>query len=59
MWLWLKSLLKVSVGAIIFGLILFAIGLDPFIASLIPFTFGMLVWLGWELNRWEKKHGIN
>jgi hypothetical protein len=57
MWLWLKDLLKVSVGTIIFGLILFAIGQAPFISGLISFTFGMLAWLAWELHRWEKKHG--
>lgn len=56
---WLASLLEVAVGAIILGLILFAVGLHPVGAILIPFTFGLLVWLGIELHRWEKKHGID
>jgi len=59
MWLWLKDLLKVSVGTVIFGLVLYAIGLHPIGSLLIPFTFGLLIWLGWELHRWEKKHGLD
>jgi|GEM_PF-7043428 len=57
MWLWLKSLLIVTVGTIVFGFTLYAIGLHPVISLLIPFTFGFFVWLAWELHRWEKKHG--
>ncbi len=59
MWLWLKSLLIVAVGIIVSGLVLYAIGIDLFISMLISFIFGFLVWLGWELHRWEKKHGLD
>jgi uncharacterized membrane protein YccC len=57
MWLWLKSLLIIAVGTVVFGLILCVIGLDVVISMLIAFIFGLLVWLAWELHRWEKKHG--
>jgi hypothetical protein len=56
-WLWLKDLLKIAIGTILFGLILYAIGFHPTISMLIPFVFGFFVWLVWELHRWEKKHG--
>jgi hypothetical protein len=59
MWLWLKSLLEIAVGTVVFGLILYAIGLDAILSMLIPFWFGFLFWLAWELHRWEKKHGID
>jgi hypothetical protein len=57
MWRWLKDLLKVAVGTIIFGLVLYAIGLHPVISMLISFIFGFFVWLAWELHHWEKRHG--
>jgi hypothetical protein len=59
MWLWLKSLLEVAVGTVVFGLVLYAIGLYAVASMLIAFWFGFLVWLAWELHRWEKKHGLN
>jgi hypothetical protein len=59
MWLWLKSLLIIAIGTVIFGLILCAIGLDIVISMMIAFIFGFLVWLAWELHRWEKKHGLD
>ena len=59
MWLWLKSLLIIAIGTIVFGLILFAFNLGAFVSGLISFIFGFLFWLGYELNRWEKKHGID
>jgi hypothetical protein len=59
MWLWLKSLLKVAVGTIIFWLVLLALGIFAFGAALIAFIFGFFFWLAWELHRWEKKHGLD
>jgi len=57
MWLWLKSLAKVAVGTVVFGFILYVIGLGAVGSMLIAFWFGFFVWLAWELHRWEKKHG--
>ena len=57
MWLWLKDLLKVAVGTIIFGLVLYVIGVSAVGSMFMAFVFGFLVWFGWELHRWEKKHG--
>lgn len=57
MWLWLKSLLIIALGTVVFGIVLYGIGLGAVGSMLIAFIFGFLVWLGWELHRWEKKHG--
>jgi len=59
MWLWLKSLAKVAVGTVVFGIVLYVIGLDAAGSMLIAFWFGLFVWLAWELHRWEKKHGLD
>ena len=57
MWLWLKSLLIIALGTVVFGFALYAIGLGAVGSMLIAFIFGFFVWLAWELHRWEKKHG--
>ncbi len=43
MWLWLKSLLIIALGTVVFGIVLFALGLGAVTSMLIAFIFGFLV----------------